>query len=226
MTDTNGQCQRSEAEFAVAYGKGEINISLSRPADVIDVQAERPELSDNKLFNILENDAVMSYGLTETIQDAEKVLIILPDSTRKSGAERILPRLTEILQGESKIFHFIIAVGTHRSPTEDELKKILTPEIYEKHSDKILTHNCEDYDNHDFYGITKRKTTVLINKAYREHDTVITIGSVGYHYFAGYGGGRKMIIPGIASRKSCMANHKLALDAVKKSGMSMPEQGI
>ncbi|PLX71287.1 MAG: hypothetical protein C0602_01385 [Denitrovibrio sp.] len=216
MTDTSGQCQRSADKFSVACGKDKIEISLSKPVDIIDAQITKPELEDEELFDILENQAVMSYGMTEVITDAEKVLIILPDSTRKSGAERILPKMVKTLEDQGKIFHFIIAIGTHRPATNDELKTILTPDIYAKHSDKILTHDSDNYDEHDFYGITKRKTTVLLNKAYREHDTIITIGSVSYHYFAGYGGGRKMIFPGIASKKSIMSNHKLALDAVTK----------
>jgi nickel-dependent lactate racemase len=56
----------------------------------------------------------------------------------------------------------------------------------------------------------------LINKAYREHDLIIPIASVSYHYFAGFGGGRKMIVPGIASRKTALMNHKLVLNGYKK----------
>lgn len=216
MTDTNGQCQRSADNIQIAYGKEVIDLKLPKPADVIDVVFDKAPLTDEKLTDILENRAIYSYGQTEIVEDANKILIVLPDSTRKSGAERILPGLMAKIEELGKEFHFIVAVGTHRPPSEDELKAILTPDIYEKHADKLIKHNSDDYDMHDYYGVTKRKTTVLINKAYREHDTIITIGSVSYHYFAGYGGGRKMIVPGLASKKTIMANHKLALDAAAK----------
>jgi len=212
MTDTNAPCPKSADKINVAYGSADIEITLPKPADIIDVQVSKKVLTDDEIFNTLENEAIYSYGLNEIIEDADKILIVLPDSTRKSGAERILPKIIEDIEKQGKEFHLIIAVGTHRAPTEDELKKIITPELYAKYSDKVIHHDCDNYDEHDFYGITKRKTTVLINKAYRQHDTIITIGSVSYHYFAGYGGGRKLIVPGLASKKTIMGNHKMALD--------------
>jgi len=216
MTDTNEQCQGSADKLSIACGKGTVDVHLSRPADIIDVRIDRAPLTDEEIKEKLENNAVYSYGLNEVVEDADKILLILPDATRKSGAERMLPYIIENIVKQGKEFHLIIAVGTHRQPTEDELKVILTPDIYEAHCDKLLTHDCDDYDTHDFYGVTKRKTTVLINKAYREHDTIITIGAVSYHYFAGYGGGRKLIMPGLGGKKSIMANHKLALNSLTR----------
>lgn len=213
MTDTNGPCQRSAAEIDVACGRGKITLKLPRTADIIDAQIDKAPLTDEEMISVLEDQAIYSEGLSEIVEMAEKILIVLPDSTRKSGAERILPVLMDLIEKNGKDFHFVIAVGTHRAATAEELSSIITPEIYSRYKDRVIDHNSDDYDAHDFYGITKRKTTVLINKAYKEHDTIISIGSVSYHYFAGYGGGRKMIIPGIASKKTIMANHKLALDA-------------
>jgi len=216
MTDTNGQCQKSADNISIACGDQTISLKLPRAVDIIDVQNTQRPLTEGEIFHILENDPIYSCGLSETIKDAGRILIILPDSTRKSGAEKILPRMIAEIERNGIEFHFMIAVGTHRQATEEELKTILTPEIYEKHRDKVVEHHCENYQENDFYGITKRKTTVLINKQYREHDTIITIGSVSYHYFAGYGGGRKLIVPGIAAKKTTMANHMLALDVTTR----------
>lgn len=216
MTDTNEPCPRSADKLSIACGKESLEVNLPEPIDVIDTQIEKSKLSDKEITDILENDAIYSYGLNEVIEDAQKILLILPDATRKSGAERILPYMIDAIEKQGKEFHLIVAVGTHRQPTEDELKTIFTPEIYEAHKDKLLSHDCDNYDEHDFYGVTKRKTTVLINKAYRAHDTIISIGAVSYHYFAGYGGGRKLIHPGLASKKTIMANHKLALNVITK----------
>ncbi len=219
MTDINEPCQKSAANLNIKYGEGgAVNLELAKPADIIDVDIDKTPLTDDQIFGILEDDAVYSYGLNEIIEDADNILIVLPDSTRKSGAERILPKLVSDIEKQGKSFHFIIAVGgTHRPATTDELKKIMTSEIYEKHSDNIIVHDSDNYDEHDFYGKTKRKTTILINKAYRAHDTIITIGSVSYHYFAGYGGGRKLLSPpGLHPKKTIMANHKLALDVMTR----------
>lgn len=216
MTDTNEPCIRSEADLKIACGSGHVDINLSKPADVIEIQVNKPEMTDGQIMETLEGEGVYSFGINEIVEDAEKILLILPDATRKSGAERFLPQIIEKIEAQGKQFSLIVAVGTHRQPTEDELKIIFTPDTYEKHKDKLIEHDCENYDEMDFYGVTKRKTTILINKAYREHDTIITIGSVSYHYFAGYGGGRKLIVPGLASKKTIMNNHKLALNTLLK----------
>lgn len=210
MRDSNEPCQKSAAETVFPYGRGFLTVNID--ADCIGSANKAAALSDSEIYEKLFGDAVMSYPVRETIEDAEKILIILPDATRRSGAEQVLPFIVRTAEEFGKEIGFMIAVGTHRQPTEDELKSIMTAGIYEKYKDAVIPHDSEDYTSMDFYGITKRKTTVLINKAYREHDTIITLGSVSYHYFAGYGGGRKLIFPGIAAKKAIEANHKLAID--------------
>jgi len=216
MRDSNAQCPRSADNFRLACGNSAVDIALPKTAEIIKAEKRMTAMTDGQIKDVLSADGVMSPNLYETIEDAEKILVVLPDATRKSGAEKILPELTAYAQEKGKELNFIIAVGTHRQPTEAELKRIMTPEIYEKYSGSILRHDSENYADMDFYGITKRKTTVLLNKAYRLHDTIITIGSVSYHYFAGYGGGRKLIFPGLGGHKAITANHKLAIDPVEK----------
>lgn len=210
MRDSNEPCQKSADKLNIPYGGGFLPVCID--ADIIEPAKKFTALTEEEVSEKLFGDAVMSYPLRETIEDGENILIVLPDATRKSGAEQILHDIVRTVEEFGKNLSFIIATGTHRQPTEDELKTIITPEIYSKYKEKILTHDAEDYSSMDFYGITKRKTTVLLNRAYRENDTIITIGSVSYHYFAGYGGGRKLIFPGIAGQKAIEANHKLALN--------------
>ncbi|TCK59477.1 nickel-dependent lactate racemase [Seleniivibrio woodruffii] len=216
MRDLNGQCQRSEDNFRIPCGNSHIDVFLGKPAAVVKPEKRMFPMTDAQIEEVLVSEGVMSPCLYDVIDEAQKILVILPDATRKSGAEKFLPNITAYAKQKGKTLNFIIAVGTHRQPTEAELRKIMTSEIYEEYSGNILRHDSENYADMDFYGITKRKTTVLLNKAYREHDTIITIGSVSYHYFAGYGGGRKLIFPGIGGHKAITANHKLAIDPVKK----------
>ncbi|MGE4318862.1 MAG: nickel-dependent lactate racemase [Deferribacterales bacterium] len=207
-------CQKSADNVTLPCGRSSVTLPFTLKAEYITSKQKINAMPQSEVIERLTGDAVMSYPLRETIEDGENILIVLPDATRRSGAEQVLPEILSIAEEFKKTVRFIIAVGTHRQPDEAELKEIMTPEIYEKYKHAVLTHDCEDYSSMDFYGITKRKTTVLFNKAYREHDTIITIGSVSYHYFAGYGGGRKLIFPGLASEKSISANHKLAIDAM------------
>lgn len=213
MKDTNGQCQRSAGRTELLYGSSVLGIDIPKDFDIVASASGITPLDSEEVEQLLYGEAMLSYPLEEVIAEAENILIVLPDATRLSGAEQLLPMILDSIEQAEKNFHFIIASGTHRPPTQDELKTILTPDIFARYGDRVLPHKADDYSMMDFYGVTKRKTTVLINKAYREHDTIITIAAVSYHYFAGYGGGRKMIFPGIAGEKAITANHRLALDA-------------
>ncbi len=198
------------------YGKSTVNLNLTTKFDILHKETDKKVLSVKEIFDIFENNSIYSDSLNNMIKTAKRILIILPDVTRKSGAEYILNTLMKTIENSEKDFSFIFATGTHRQMTEGEKKSVLTEEIYNKYSNKILTHNPDDIENHIFYGKTKRNTLILINKAYKEHDLIIPIASVSYHYFAGFGGGRKMIVPGIASRKTALMNHKLVLNGYKK----------
>ena len=197
------------------YGKSVLNLDVNYI--LLHKEINKKPLSADEIFNVFENNSIYSNSLTEMINNSKRILIILPDITRKSGAEYLLDRLMKLIEDAGKDFSFIFATGTHRFMTEDEKKSVLTENIYNKYSNKIITHDPDNIENHIFYGKTKRNTLIMINKAYREHDLIIPIASVSYHYFAGFGGGRKMIIPGIAARKTALMNHKLVLNGYTKT---------
>ncbi|MCX8084746.1 MAG: nickel-dependent lactate racemase [Calditerrivibrio sp.] len=195
----------------IRYGKDILNLGIDT-ADILSLDYSKSPLSLEKIVNILNNESILMEGIEEVIAHSNHTLIILPDITRKSGAEIFIPYLFNIFEQYNKSFNIIFAIGTHRSLTEDEKKLILTEQIYEKYSHKIIDHNPDDVDSHFYFGKTRNNTPILINNAYLKADTIIPIGSVSYHYFAGFGGGRKLIIPGIAARKTALHNHKLVLD--------------
>lgn len=201
--------------MVIRYGKTTISINLER-VDTLSIDKDIEPLSLDNIIQILNNEPIMMEGIEEVIEHSNRSLIILPDITRKSGAELFLPYLFNIFEQYNKEFNIIFAIGTHRKLTEDEKKLILTEEIYNRYHDRIIDHNPDDLDNHFYFGKTRNNTPILINNAYTKADTIIPIGSVSYHYFAGFGGGRKLIIPGIASRKTALHNHKLVLDETNR----------
>lgn len=201
--------------MVIRYGKTTININLER-VDTLSIDKDIEPLSLDNIIQILNNEPIMMEGIEEVIEHSNRSLIILPDITRKSGAELFLPYLFNIFEQYNKEFNIIFAIGTHRKLTEDEKKLILTEEIYNRYHDRIIDHDPDDLDNHFYFGKTRNNTPILINNAYTKADTIIPIGSVSYHYFAGFGGGRKLIIPGIASRKTALHNHKLVLDETNR----------
>ncbi|MGA1846365.1 nickel-dependent lactate racemase [Deferribacter abyssi] len=194
------------------YGKSYVDINIKKDFDLLNISIDKEPLSIDEIFLKLEEAPVYSEGFSRVLENARKILFIVPDITRKSGLNFFFPQLIKYVEKAGVSFSIIFATGTHRKVTEEEKKWIITEEVYDKYKDRLIDHDPDDPQKLEYFGKTKNGTPILLNKAYLEHDTVIPIASVSYHYFAGFGGGRKMILPGIASRKSALNNHKLVLD--------------
>jgi nickel-dependent lactate racemase len=154
-----------------------------------------------------------SPPLEEIVSAGESVLIVVSDATRATASAQVVNllvrRLIElgVAPGDVRI---IFATGIHRAVTLEEKRELLTPFIVQRI--KVLDHDAYDSSSMIRLGKTERGTPVEINRALKEHDHVILTGGVGFHYFAGFTGGRKSICPGLASVQTIEATHMLALD--------------
>jgi len=137
----------------------------------------------------------------------EKVVVVTSDITRYTASEVYLPLIVERLNragipdGDIEI---VIALGIHRRQTENEHRKILGA-LYGRIA--VYDHECDDPGALVFLGETSSKIPVSVNRRVAEADRVIVTGTAGFHYFAGFGGGRKGLVPGVAARQTCMATH-------------------
>jgi nickel-dependent lactate racemase len=104
---------------------------------------------------------------------------------------------------------YLIATGDHRAPTEEEYRFIFGRQL-DKLRPNIHSHNSRT-DKHVFLGTSKNGTEMLVNEMAINADRLVIITSVEPHYFAGYTGGRKSFLPGVAARKTIEQNHKLAM---------------
>ncbi|RII28750.1 MAG: hypothetical protein CXR31_02410 [Geobacter sp.] len=151
-------------------------------------------------------------------QRGERVIIVTSDITRHTGSEVYLPLLVERLIRvgikESDI-EIVVALGIHRKQTEAEHKKIVGA-LYGRI--RVTDHDCDDPGKLVYLGKTGNGVGVEINRRVAEADRVILTGTIGFHYFAGFGGGRKAILPGVASRQACMASHFAVLNPGEGSG--------
>jgi len=148
-----------------------------------------------------------SLPLSEKVLPGEKVAIVTSDITRYSGSEIYLPILIAELNAigiPDRDIEIIIALGIHRKQTAGEQRKIVGS-LYGRIA--IYDHECDDPDALVDLGMTDSGISVQINRRVVEADRVIVTGTVGFHYFAGFGGGRKGLVPGVASRETCMASH-------------------
>ncbi len=150
---------------------------------------------------------ISSPPLAEIVKPGERVVIVTSDITRYTGSEIYLPILVEELNRcgiPDKDIEVIIALGIHRKQTADEHRKILGP-IFGRIA--VHDHECDDPGQLVDLGRTSSGLPVQVNRRVMEADRVIVTGTVALHYFAGFGGGRKSLVPGVASRETCMATH-------------------
>lgn len=153
-----------------------------------------------------------------TFRPGEKVVIVTSDITRHTGSEIYLPLLVErlncqgIADGDMEI---LIALGIHRPQTQHEHERILSA-LYGRI--RVRDHDCDDSAGLVSIGRTSNGIDVRINRAAVEADRLILTGVIGFHYFAGFGGGRKSVLPGIASRQACLDSHFAVLNPAPGSG--------
>jgi nickel-dependent lactate racemase len=148
----------------------------------------------------------------------DSVVIVTSDITRYTGSEIYLPLLVERLNRQGipdSAITILIALGIHRKQTEHEHEKILGP-LYGRI--RVIDHDCDNPAGLTLIGRTSNGIEVSINRRAVEADRLILTGVIGFHYFAGFGGGRKSVLPGIASRQACMASHFAVLNPTPGSG--------
>jgi nickel-dependent lactate racemase len=138
----------------------------------------------------------------------KKTVILSEDQTRPTPVGSIaLPLINELnrLGIPDEDIQVIIARGTHRHPTEDEVKGKLGQEVLKRV--KVSVHEADDQDNLVLMGTTSRGTPCWANRLVAEAGLKIGIGTCNPHYFAGYGGGPKIVLPGISGRETIKRNH-------------------
>jgi nickel-dependent lactate racemase len=197
--------------IALKYGKRQLSFSL--PYNAVLPEFREPEYEITKeafveeLLKILPGDK----------SKYRNVAIVVSDKTRLCGYPEYLPWLTEVLiqQGSGKdSICFYIAYGTHPRQTEEESFSSYG-KIYNEF--RFVHHDCKDDSIFENHGTTQRGTPVMIRKDILNNSLLITFGSISHHYFAGYGGGRKLLFPGLAARKAIYLNHGLFLDRKTRS---------
>jgi nickel-dependent lactate racemase len=163
--------------------------------------------------------------LSDGVIPGERIACVIPDLTRRAAVEVYLPVLTSRLLSAGVSpddMDIVVALGIHRSLDDDELRKLVGEEVWGKF--RIINHDPDAKDGNIDLGVTGGKIPVQINRLVAEADKVILTGGITYHYFAGYGGGRKSFLPGVASRLSCETHHRLVVSWRRKelSGSMAP----
>ena len=162
----------------------------------------------------LDNPIGQPEPLRGRVKPGEKVLIIVSDQFRQTRVDVVLPVLLDEL-GKGGVaednVHILFATGVHRPPEPDEQARVLGAAMYARFQARLHVHDPFDSGQLARVGVTSRGTPVFINRLALDADRVIATGAVVFHYFAGFGGGRKSIVPGIAGAETIAHNHALNL---------------
>lgn len=198
---------------------GSTSHSLPIPAEriggVIEATPPCPESSPEEIIGAALDNC---HEVISEFRPGEKILIVTSDITRYTGSEIYLPLLVDRLNRQGITDHDIevlIALGIHRPQTPHEHERILGP-LYGRIP--VHDHDCDSSAGLVTIGRTSNGIDVRINRRAMEADRLILTGVIGFHYFAGFGGGRKSILPGIASRQACMESHFAVLNPGSGAG--------
>jgi nickel-dependent lactate racemase len=193
----------------LAYGDGYLEVELPAGQTTVISPIEQPGLPDEEGAFRGALDAPIGAGqLRERVSHGERVCIVFTDITRATPNERIIPWLLHYLRecgvrpGQITLLN---ALGTHRPNTPEELSKLLTPEVVRDY--RVLNHEPENPAALVSVGLTAGGAPALLNRHVVEADTRIITGFIEPHFFAGFSGGPKGIMPGVAGLETVVSNH-------------------
>ncbi|ACN16159.1 conserved hypothetical protein [Desulforapulum autotrophicum HRM2] len=203
-------------QIKVPYGRdGEETATLSDSLDTSFLEANSVEIKPfESLMEQALSEPVNSPNLTDFLAGARDVLVIVNDATRPTPTRQVLDLIHHRFSGIP--VKFIIATGAHRGPSHEEFIQIFG-DYYETIKDDIIVHDAQRSEDMVFLGTSSNGTEMYVNRAGVDAHKIIIIGSVEPHYFAGYTGGRKSFLPGIAGFNTIEQNHKLALVPAAKA---------
>lgn len=196
-------------QVRVAYGKGHLSVELPDDRTTVIEPSHRDGLPDERsaLLSALEFPTG-TRPLREWWQRGRGVCIVFTDITRATPNHRLIPWLLDHLHslGVPKVdITLLNSTGTHRGNTPEELDVMLTPEVARNY--RIINHDCHATADCVQFGTTRDGTPALINRWLGNAGLRIITGFIEPHFFAGFSGGPKGIMPGVAGLETVMSNH-------------------
>ena len=196
----------------LAYGQGHLAVDLPDDRTTVITPTPRPALPDEQAAFLAALDHPIGTAPLHTqLRPGVKVCVLFTDITRATPNERILPWLLRYLEShgvQRDQITLLNQLGTHRPNTPAELTRMLGAEIVANY--RVLNHEPENHDACVALGTTKTGTPAWINRHAVEADVRILTGFIEPHFFAGFSGGPKALMPGVAHVETVMSNHGAA----------------
>lgn len=200
---TDGETSMTD-NIPIRYG--DRTLMASFPAGcAVEVVGRRPSENPDEVGILCDalNDPLAALPVEHFLAEAHRPLVIVNDGTRSTPTAKLLAALLPSLSHSPK-WQVIVATGLHRAPSDTEMHAIFGDTLDLVRS-RVLVHN--GYDDASLVSIPAAGGPVEVNRALADADRVIALNSVEPHFFAGYTGGRKSIIPGLAGRRTIERSH-------------------
>ena len=208
----------------LAYGRTGLLVAVPDTADVL---APRfvPGLPDEAgaLLSAL-RQPIASPPLADLVKPGDRAVVVHTDITRATPNDRLLPVLLAELEAAGVRHEHITllnGLGTHRRQSEAELRAMLGDQVVDNYS--CLQHDCQDDAELVSLGVTSLGHPVRVNRIYMEADVRILTGFIEPHFFAGFSGGPKAILPSLAGAESVFTNHGLGMIADPRAAWGVTE---
>ncbi len=197
-------------KISFPYGKGQLNYEFGDELKAVltsSIEEYEPQLHGRELVRAALENPVGSPKLSELARGKKNIVIIASDHTRPVPSKVIMPEmLAEIRKGSPDAdITILIATGCHRGTTKEELVSKFGEEIVAK--ENIYIHDCDETEKLVNIGTLPSGGECVINKIAYDADLLVAEGFIEPHFFAGFSGGRKSVLPGVAGRKTVLANH-------------------
>ena len=195
-------------KIKLAYGAENLEIRFPASRTTVIEPTHIAGLADERAALITALDTpIGATPLRQLVLPTSRIAIVFTDITRATPNHRLIPWLLEYLAGavSRENITLLNGLGTHRPNTRAEMEKLLTPAVVENY--RVLNHEPENPEAHIQVGVTRDGTPALLNRHVVEADVRIITGFIEPHFFAGFSGGPKGIMPGVAYLKTVMSNH-------------------
>jgi nickel-dependent lactate racemase len=193
----------------LAYGRGHLELELPGDLTTVIEPSPQPGLADERAALLAAlAQPIAAPPLASAISPRKRVCIVHTDITRATPNDRLIPWLLAELENAGAAREKITLLngtGTHRPNTRAELEAILTPAVVANY--RCVNHDCHDRSGHVQFGVTSSGVPALIDRHFAEADVRIVTGFIEPHFFAGFSGGPKGIMPGVAALETVMSNH-------------------
>jgi nickel-dependent lactate racemase len=204
------------------YGKTEICARVPTRNFLGSIEPkEKPGVPDaNTEVERALNGPLGSKKLSEIAKPEHKVAIVVDDATRPVPSDTLVLQLLKELNTagvKDENITVIFACGTHRAVKQEEAVNLLGQEVLSRV--KTVSHDCKAQDLVHVGTTQKHGTKVYLNRIFAEADVRILTGDVCLHYYAGYSGGRKSVLPGVSGEETIKHNHAMLLDANARTGL-------